>query len=230
MSRRPEFRNWLEPKVLSSVAVAAGALWAFLEIAEDVIDGEHKSLDIAILMAMRSPTNPLAPLGPPWFQELARDITALGSPGVLVLVVIAALGFLVLSGNRRTAAFLLASTSGGTVLSVLLKHFIGRPRPDLVPHATQVFTASFPSGHAMLATVVYLTVSALLVRFLPNRALQLYLMAIAVTLCALIGISRIYLGVHWPSDVLGGWAAGASWALACWLVAWFYQLQNRGTP
>jgi undecaprenyl-diphosphatase len=113
---------------------------------------------------------------------------------------------------------------------MLLKHYIGRPRPDLVPHATQVFSASFPSGHAMLATVVDLTIAALLARLLPTKALQLYLMAIAVTLSVLIGISRIYLGVHWPSDVLGGWAAGASWALACWLVAWFYQLRNKKAP
>jgi undecaprenyl-diphosphatase len=230
MCKCPEFRNWLEPKVLSIIAIAAGALWVFLEIAEDIIQGEKMSLDVAILMALRSPTNPLAPFGPPWFQELARDITALGSTGVLVLVVITALGFLVLSDNRRTAAFLLASTSGGAVLSMLLKHYIGRPRPDLVPHATQVFSASFPSGHAMLATVVYLTIAALLARLLPTKALQLYLMAIAVTLSVLIGISRIYLGVHWPSDVLGGWAAGASWALACWLVAWFYQLRNKEAP
>ena len=230
MTMGAEFRNWLEPKVLSSVAIAAGTLWVFLEITEDVIEGEKKSFDVAILMALRSPTNPLAPAGPPWFQELARDITALGSPSILALVVTVALGFLVLSGHRRTAAFLLASTSGGAVLSMLLKHLIGRPRPDLVPHATQVFSASFPSGHAMLATVVYLTVAALLAKLLPTRTLQLYLMAIAVTLTALIGISRIYLGVHWPSDVLGGWAAGASWALACWLVAWFCQFRNRETP
>ena len=229
MTRYPEFRNWLELRVLSSVAIAAGALWGFLEIAEDVIEGDNKSLDVAIFMALRSPTNPLAPLGPPWFQELARDITALGSPIILAIVVIATLGLLMLSGNRRTAAFLLASTSGGAVLSMLLKHFIGRPRPDLVPHATQVFSASFPSGHAMLATVVYLTVAALSVRLLPTRILQVYLMAIAVTLSVLIGISRIYLGVHWPSDVLGGWAAGASWALVCWLVAWFFQFRNRET-
>jgi undecaprenyl-diphosphatase len=114
---------------------------------------------------------------------------------------------------------------GGQVLSTLLKYFIDRPRPDIVHHLSHVYTTSFPSGHSMMSAVVYLTLGALLARFVPQRALKLYFIGLAMFLTFLVGVSRVYMGVHWPTDVLAGWTAGLVWAIACWLVA--RQLQRR---
>ena len=142
-----------------------------------------------------------------------------GGVGVLTLLTLAVCGFLLMQGRRRATALVLASVVGGVVLSSLLKLGFDRPRPDLVPHGSLVYTASFPSGHAMMAAVVYLTLGALLARVQSERRLQVYLLALAVLTTVAVGISRVYLGVHWPSDVLAGWTAGAAWALACWLAA-----------
>ena len=112
-------------------------------------------------------------------------------------------------------------------LSTLLKIGFDRPRPDLVPHEAIVYTASFPSGHAMLAAVVYLTLGALLARVQPRRLLKLYLLGLAILLTVAVGASRVYLGVHWPTDVVAGWAVGAAWALLCWAAALWLQRQGR---
>jgi undecaprenyl-diphosphatase len=127
--------------------------------------------------------------------------------------------FLLLAGLRRTAGSVLAACLSGAVLSDLLKDFFGRPRPDLVPHAAYVLTPSFPSGHALLSALVYLTLAALVTRQLKRRRLKLHVMTVAVLLTMLVGTSRVYLGVHWPSDVLAGWAIGAAWALGWWGIA-----------
>jgi undecaprenyl-diphosphatase len=158
---------------------------------------------------------------------MARDLTALGSFGVLALLTAAAVGYLVLAAKRHAAIAVLAAVAGGVVLSTALKLGFDRPRPDLVPHAVEVYTASFPSGHSMMAAVTYLTLGALLARVEGDWRLKLYWVGIALLLTLLVGFSRVYLGVHWPSDVLGGWALGATWALACWIVMQW--LQRRGT-
>jgi undecaprenyl-diphosphatase len=156
-----------------------------------------------------------------------RDVTALGSLGVLAFVGLAAAGFLLLQGNGRTAALVVVAVGGGMLVSTLTKLGFDRPRPDLVPHGAVVYTASFPSGHAMLAAVTYLTLGALLARVQPQLRLKLYLIGLATALTVLIGVSRVYLGVHWPTDVLAGWTLGAAWALACWAVALWLQARGR---
>jgi undecaprenyl-diphosphatase len=128
--------------------------------------------------------------------------------------------------KRAAALWVAASVSGGVVLSNALKLAFERPRPDLVPHAARVFTTSFPSGHATLAAVSYLTLGALLASLHTSRRLRLYFILLAVILTLAIGVSRVYLGVHYPTDVLAGWCIGAAWAALCWIIALW--LQNRG--
>lgn len=212
-------REGPELRVLGGILAASSALWVFVEIAEEVVEGDARAIDTAILMAFRAPGDASDPLGPPWLDAFSRDITALGSPGVLGLLVAATCLFLLLARRRRTALFVLGATASGTLASVLLKLSFNRPRPDLVAHHAYVTSASFPSGHAMLSALVYLTLGALLARLVPTRRLKLYLMSVALVLSALIGLSRIHLGVHWPSDVLAGWAGGAAWALGWWAAA-----------
>ncbi|WP_345790556.1 phosphatase PAP2 family protein, partial [Aromatoleum bremense] len=185
----------------------ASTLWIFIEVAEDVVEGDTRALDNAILVALRAPGEPDSPLGPAWIEAVARDVTALGSFTVLGLVVAAVTVFLLLARRHRTAMFVLLGTSSGMLASVLLKGAFSRPRPDIFPHGDFVISASFPSGHAMLSAIVYLTLGALLARLVPRRGLKLYVMSIALALTVIVGISRIYLGVHWPTDVLAGWAA-----------------------
>jgi undecaprenyl-diphosphatase len=148
-----------------------------------------------------------------------RDLTALGSTSVLVFIVVSVIFYLLLAGKAKAALFIFASVAGGQVLSSLLKLGVERPRPDLVSHLAEVYTLSFPSGHAMLSAVTYLTLGSLLARVLPGRMLKTYVLAVAVIATLLVGISRVYLGVHWPSDVLAGWCAGSAWAMLCWLIS-----------
>jgi undecaprenyl-diphosphatase len=109
----------------------------------------------------------------------------------------------------------------------VLKEFFERPRPDLVPHGAEVFTASFPSGHAMMSAVVYLTLGALLARVETGLRVKAFVLSVSVLLTVLVGISRVYLGVHWPTDVLAGWTVGAAWAVMCWLIARVLQRKGR---
>ena len=218
-SRRPEITllGWL-------LAVAA-ALWMFLQLA-DLAEDETPALDTAVLLALRNPLDLADPVGPEWLELTARDMTSLGGYPVLVLVTLAAAGFLLIARRPGVAVIVLVAIGGGMLLSTGLKVAFERSRPDLVPHAVQVYTLSFPSGHAMLSAVTYLTLGALLARAQPRRRLRIYLMAVAIVLTLLIGASRVYLGVHWPTDVLAGWCAGGAWATACWAVVLW--LQQRG--
>jgi undecaprenyl-diphosphatase len=214
----------VEPRLLAVLLAIAGCVWAFAELADEIDEEETRSFDSRILLALRSASDPADPLGPGWIEELGRDVTALGGLGVLLFVTLASAGFLWLSGRRRSMTLLVVAVGGGQLLTTLFKRGFDRPRPDLVPHETLVYTASFPSGHAMMAAVTYLTLGAMLARVQPSRALKLYVLALAATVTVAVGVSRVYLGVHWPTDVLAGWTAGAAWALACWSVArWLTQ-------
>ena len=135
-------------------------------------EGEATSFDTAILLGLRNPADLSDPLGPGWLEEVARDVTALGSMAILVGITLASAGYLWLAGKRRSVALVLVSVGGGIAFSTLFKRGFDRPRPDLVPHATEVYTASFPSGHAMMAAVTYLTLAAMLARVQPTRALK----------------------------------------------------------
>jgi undecaprenyl-diphosphatase len=208
------------------LGIAAAALLAFVEIVEEVIQGEAHRFDAAILGALRSPGDSTDPIGPWWVETFFRDVTTLGGIPVVTLVTVATLGYLLLVGKRATALLVLVAIAGGAALSVMLKLGFERPRPDLVAHLVDVRTLSFPSGHAMVSTVTYLTIGALMLRVQHTRRLKAYVMTVAIGVTLLVGISRAYLGVHWPTDVLAGWCAGAAWAILCWVVA--ARLQERG--
>jgi undecaprenyl-diphosphatase len=211
---------------LAAVLLAAGSALAFGKLAEEVLEGDTRTFDRTMLLALRDPADLSDPVGPVWVEEMARDVTSLGGTAVLVLVSVAVIGFLLMVRKRGAALLVLGSIGGGVLLSTILKNVFERTRPDLVPHAVHVYTASFPSGHAMLSAVTYLTLGALLTRVQPQRRVKAYLLTVAVVLTVLIGVSRVYLGVHWPTDVLAGWCIGSAWAMLCWLAALW--LQRRG--
>lgn len=209
----------LEFETLLVLALISGGLFAFLRLADEVLEGETRGFDEAILRGLRQPDDLSMPIGPAWLTHAVNDITSLG--GVTVLALMTALVLIYLSISRRwqIVVFVAVSIIGGWLLSTFLKLGVARPRPDIVPHLIEVHDLSFPSGHAMLSAVTYLTLGALLSRTQKDRATRLYIMATAIFLTLIIGMSRIYLGVHYPTDVLGGWCAGATWASLCWIVA-----------
>lgn len=217
---------WREGAVLLAILLLAGSVWFFLELADEVIEGETQTLDEKILLFMRDRADPDNPWGPDWLEETGRDFTALGGMGVLVLLTAATIGGYLLRGHKRMALLITAAVFGGFLVVYILKLGFSRPRPELVPHGSYVYTASFPSGHSMLAAVTYLTLGFLLARTHKDRSTKIYIMAVTLLITGLVGLSRVYLGVHWPTDVLAGWAAGAAWALLCWLTARW--LQRRG--
>lgn len=209
----------LHDRSLVAVVVIAGvAVAVFLELGEYAVSEETAHLDRALLLALRSPGDVSDPIGPPWFEEMGRDVTALGGVAVLFLFTGAALGYALMRREKLTAVLLVVSVGGGMLVSLLLKDLYDRARPDLVSHGSVVYTQSFPSGHSMMSAITYLTLAALLVRVQPSRLLKLYVLGLGVLLTGLVGTSRVYLGVHWPSDVLAGWSVGAAWAALTWFV------------
>ncbi|MEX2171573.1 MAG: phosphatase PAP2 family protein [Pirellulales bacterium] len=209
------------PVVLLLIAVALG--WGFLELADVVIEGDTASLDESILLAMRNSADQADPLGPRWMEEIARDITALGGIAVLFLVMFTVVSFLWTLTRRRMAIYMLVAVIGALAIGYALKLGYARPRPDLVPHGSHVYTHSFPSGHAVMAAATYLTLGLLVARLVTNRYLQVLVVSLAIAITLAVGVSRVYLGVHWPSDVLAGWALGTLWALVCWVAAAWLQ-------
>lgn len=217
MAEQP--RRGIEFAELALVALVAIGLWAFVIVAGVVANGDPHHLDAYLLLQLRTPGDPTRPIGPEWLPGLSRDFTALGSIGVLGFITITTSLLLLLQNSTRPALFLLAAVGSGMLLSSLMKLGFDRARPDLVPHGATVFSASFPSGHALISAVAYLSFGALLARTTTRLRIKVFVLAVAALLTLLAGASRVYLGVHWPSDVLGGWALGAAWASLCLLLA-----------
>ncbi|WP_133718177.1 phosphatase PAP2 family protein [Methylocaldum gracile] len=215
-----------EFRTLVLMLLTGAGIWGFIELADEVAEGQTRAVDTAILLALRNPADPADPIGPRWLEEMFRDFTALGGVSVIVFITLGAAGYLALLRKHRTVLLLAIAVGGGLLVNTLLKLGFDRPRPDLVPHGAYVYTASFPSGHAMLATATYLTLGALLARVLRDRRTKFFVLTMAVVLCLLVGLSRVYLGVHWPSDVAAGWMIGAAWALIWWLVARWLQRER----
>ncbi|MBX3443933.1 MAG: phosphatase PAP2 family protein [Planctomyces sp.] len=209
-------RGW-EPRALAALLLLAIGAWVSVKIAGEVLEGDTFSFDRLLLELLRSGTDPGALRGPGWLADVVRDATALGSVLVLTIAAGTAVIFLWLQRQRSTAIFLATSVVTGMLASAALKEFFDRPRPTIVPHLATVASSSFPSGHAMMSAVVYLTLGSLLMSVVAERRLKLFILAAAIGVTVLVGVSRVLLGVHYPSDVLAGWAFGLSWAEACWL-------------
>lgn len=193
-------------------------LLAISKLASEVLEGETLQFDRAILLALRDPVDLSRPKGPRWALSAALDITALGSATVLGLAVIAVSGFLCLQGLWRRAGIVFAASLGGWFLNSALKQFFQRARPDVVPHLREAMSLSFPSGHALQSAAVYLTLGVLMMRFAHRRITKIYCIAMAGIATVLVGLSRVYIGVHYPTDVIAGWLIGLSWALLCWTI------------
>jgi undecaprenyl-diphosphatase len=216
----------VELSTLVGLGVLAGAMFAFIKLADEVVDGDTNHFDEAVLRLLRTQTDLSDPIGPWWIEVMFRDLTTLGGTTVLTLITIAAIGYLLVERKRAAALLILLSVIGGVIVSHSLKNAFGRPRPELVAHLVDVNTLSFPSGHAMLSAVTFLTIGVLLARVQSHLRTRVYLVSVAIVLTVLIGVSRVYLGVHFPTDVLAGWSAGAAWAMFCYSMA--KRLQQRG--
>lgn len=229
-ARIRRYVDTLDVEALTMLGVALiaviGAL-VFIAVAGEVIEGDTQWIDEAIVQWFRQPGDPSRSRGPAWLTEAAIDVTALGSTVVLMLVVLAVSGFLWIHNQYRLLLLLITAIVGGNILNALMKLAFARARPSVVPHLREVFTYSFPSGHAALSAIVYLTIGILLFEVVHGRRARLYCLGVAMLTTALVGVSRVFLGVHYPSDVLAGWATGIAWAAMCWLAVQYLARRGR---
>ena len=216
-----------ELRILGALVVCAAAALAFFKVVNEIFLEDERGMDHAIILALRDPADATHPLGPAWVADVARDITSLGSVSVLTIVTAGALILLVLVGRKSGAIYAVSAIVTGTLLVQFLKTLFGRSRPDLVPEIAEMASKSFPSGHTSMSAIIYLTLAALIAREVPKVGSKIYVVCFGILLTGLVGMSRVYLGFHWPSDVVAGWALGAAWALLWWAGAeWLGQYPN----
>lgn len=202
--------------------VVLGAM-TFVEIADDMTEADGQAFDQMVLHWMQPV--PGQPRGPWWLHEAAGDITSLGGIAVLGLFAIVAIGMLLILRKRLSALLLVVGLAGGVGLSEGLKALFERERPPAVYQAVETLNASFPSGHALLSTVFYLSVAVMMTRAFPRKRLKAYVLGVGMVFALMVGLTRVYLGAHWASDVMAGWCVGAAWAMALWLVS--YAVERR---
>jgi undecaprenyl-diphosphatase len=204
------------PWPIVTLGAVALLLLGLVWFGREILDGDTAEIDRAIMLAMRVPGHPEQPVGPHWLPSAVRDVTALGSSTVLTMVVFVTACFLALLRRWRAAILVVGATTLGALAVTLVKALIARSRPDLVGRLMEEASHSFPSGHAANSAIVYLTLATLLFPVVRGWRMRGFVLATAMLLVGMIGVSRIYLGVHWPSDVLAGWAFGSCWALLWW--------------
>jgi undecaprenyl-diphosphatase len=203
--------------IIVLLLVLVAGIWGFAQISENVSDQDTRSFDEYVMTSLRQSADASKPIGPAWGEEVARDITALGSKTLLVFFVLAIATFLFLKKHKRQAWLILGASLIGVLLMMGLKLLFVRERPDIIPHLTEALTPSYPSGHTLMSAVVYVSLAAMLSYFQDSLVLKFYSLAIALLLTFLVGASRVYLGVHYPTDVLAGWSLGLAWAAFCWI-------------
>ncbi len=227
MTEAPPIEDVRHPPWLFYAAGAlALAVFVIAFLGATIARGHQFAFDRAIMLAMREPENMRVPEGPAWLKQVMIDVTALGGETVLTLIVIVAAGFLAITRRWLTFWLVLGGTISGSWAVALIKTTVARPRPALIDHVVEVWSASFPSGHAANSAIIYLTVSLLLMQIVEGRIARWYMIAVAVLLVTAIGVSRVYLGVHWPSDVLAGWSFGTLWALGWWSLGGWLRLRR----
>lgn len=214
-------------KVLLILMTLFLSVLIFIEIGNQVTEGTTQQFDESIIKYFRSPANISEPVGPAFINEFMRDVTSLGGGTVIALITIFVLGFLILQKRYNTMWLVLAATIGGGLITFGLKEFYGRDRPDLIFRLVEVSSLSFPSGHSMISAVVYLTQAAIIARIQKKMRIRIYILSVAMFLTFIIGLSRVYLGVHYPTDVLGGWTIGLAWASFCWFVTRYLERRNK---
>lgn len=227
MQLPPFVRRWYDladTGILVAVSALVICAYVLVQVIDEVVEGETEWVDRHIIeWIARHP-------GPAQLEEFMRDCTAFGGSYVLILVTVAVGGFLLIRRERHALLFLLAAVGGAFFLSLSMKYFFDRPRPTILEHRSHTLTTSFPSGHSMLSAAVWLTLGVMLSRLEKSRYVKAYFIVIAILISFLTGISRVYLGVHWPTDVLAGWMAGTVWALMCFFVMRYFQHRGKIEP
>lgn len=208
-----------EAVLIAALSVVAILIGTFAEIASDLAEHPDHAWDLSVLNALRESGQPHNPVGPRWLEIAMTDLTALGGVAVLVAIGLIVVGFLLMQRRPLAVMTLVTALGGGLALSQAMKLIFGRERPPLAYRAAEAVNASFPSGHAMLSAVAYLTIGTILARSMQRTREKLYVMGVALVLTLVVGLSRIYLGVHWATDVFGGWTIGVAWATTCWAAA-----------
>ncbi|MBL0969021.1 MAG: phosphatase PAP2 family protein [Brevundimonas sp.] len=207
-----------EIAALTALLVVAFGVMTFVEIADDMTEADGQAFDWMVLHWMQ-PT-PGETRGPWWMHEAAADLTSLGGISVLTLFALIAFVFLLIQRKRLSAVLLVLGLVGGVALSEGLKALFDRARPPAAYQAVETLNASFPSGHTLLSTVFYLTLGVMLTRAFTQKRFKAFVLVCAMLIALLVGLTRVYLGAHWASDVLAGWSVGAAWAMTLWLVAY----------
>lgn len=206
-------------RILPFTLCLVGLAWGFFELANARLDSADKDLDHRFLEVLRQPDNPARMIGPPQLEEAVRDFTALGGYAVLVTTFLGFSIFAFAELGTRTFHFFWLTTFGGFWMGVLMKRLIQRERPSIVPHLSHVSgNTSFPSSHAMMSVVVYVTIGLLLSQMTSNRHLRQLMTGLPLAIALIVGISRVCMGVHFPSDVMGGWTGGLLWTWAAFVI------------
>ena len=229
MTRLRELLNsagWREFVLLLSFGAILGGILVFVSVTDLVLEGDLHETEIKWMRDLRSPEDLARPVGPGWLEHVSREVTVLGGGVVLTLIILVVAGYLLIERLYASTLLLLVAVAGGMLLTSVLKGYFDRDRPSVIPHLADTLFQSYPSGHSMMSSVVYLSLAVLLARAMERRRVKIYCVSVALLLTFMIGASRVYLGVHYPTDVIAGWAGGIAWALLCWVAA--YSLEKRG--
>jgi undecaprenyl-diphosphatase len=206
----------LEARALLVWFSIASALWIFFTLGAEIGEGDTSAFDRKLIRLLRNSDMGGEPVGPAWFKDSMRDVTALGGFTFLTLMTtVVVLGLFFHRKRREGIIVALTAISSQTSIEIL-KVLYDRPRPDPVLPHLHAYTASFPSGHTTESTAIFLTVATAIATLEANDNTKMLTYAVATFAILSIGFSRVYLGMHWPTDVLGGWVLGTAWALVAW--------------